>query len=105
MPCTESTRARSSGGRLPLNSATAALHSDSINTHSSIEPSWLPLTIHQFLRALNGTPGLIRWCRDQGRDYRLRLKGNLIARIGTRTTTSPSLAALMSRMSCSPASG
>ena len=35
-----------------------------------------------------GTAEMIRWCRDQGWDYRLRLKGNLVARCGaTRTTT------------------
>jgi hypothetical protein len=35
-----------------------------------------------------GTPEMIRWCRDRGWDYRLRLKGNLVARWGaTRTTT------------------
>ena len=44
MPCTASTRARSSGGRLSQNSATAAPHSDSMNTHRSIEPSWFPQT-------------------------------------------------------------
>ena len=27
-----------------------------------------------------GTPEMIRWCQDRGWDYRLRLKGNLIAR-------------------------
>ena len=44
MPCTASTRARNAGGRLSLNSATAAPNSDSMNTHSTIEPSWLPHT-------------------------------------------------------------
>ena len=44
MPCTASTRARSSGGRLLLNTATAAAHSDSMNTHRSMEPSWFPHT-------------------------------------------------------------
>ena len=39
--CTVSTRARSAGGRLLLNAATAAPNSDSMNTHSTIEPSWL----------------------------------------------------------------
>ncbi len=41
IPCTASTRARSCGGRLSLNSVTAAPHSESMNTQSSIEPSWL----------------------------------------------------------------
>ena len=44
MPCTASTRARRAGGKLSLNSATAAEHSDSMNTHSSMEPSWFPHT-------------------------------------------------------------
>ena len=44
MPWTASTRARNAGGRLSLNSATAAAHSDSMNTHRSIEPSWFPQT-------------------------------------------------------------
>ena len=30
---------------------------------------------------------MIRWCRDRGWDYRLRLKGNLLARWGTTKTT------------------
>ena len=35
-----------------------------------------------------GTPEMICWCGDRGWDYRLRLKGNLVARLGaTRTTT------------------
>lgn len=35
-----------------------------------------------------GTPEMIRWCRDRGWDYRLRLKSNLVARWrATRTTT------------------
>ena len=44
MPWTARTRARNAGGRLSLNSATAAAHSDSMNTHRSIEPSWFPQT-------------------------------------------------------------
>ena len=44
MPCTASTRACNAGGRLLLNSATAAAHNDSMNTHSSMEPSWFPQT-------------------------------------------------------------
>jgi hypothetical protein len=35
-----------------------------------------------------GTPEMICWCCNRGWDYRLRLKGNLVARLGaTRTTT------------------
>src|SRR3954452_7645204 len=35
-----------------------------------------------------GTPETICWCCDRGWDYRLRLKSNLVARLGaTRTTT------------------
>src|SRR3954467_10215973 len=34
------------------------------------------------------TPEMICWCCDRGWDYRLRLKSNLVARLGaTRTTT------------------
>ena len=39
-----------------------------------------------------GTPAMIRWCRDRGWDYRLRLKGNLIARWGAIRTTTSALA-------------
>ena len=41
IPCTDSTRARNSGGRLPPNSATPAPNTASINTQRSIDPSWL----------------------------------------------------------------
>src|SRR5215213_1787453 len=35
-----------------------------------------------------GTPEMVWWCGGRGGDYRLRLKGNLVARLGaTRTTT------------------
>jgi hypothetical protein len=40
-----------------------------------------------------GTPEMIRWCREQGWDYRLRLKGNLLARGGATKTTTGALAA------------
>ena len=39
-----------------------------------------------------GTPEMIRWCRDRGWDYRLRLKGNLVARWGATKTTTGALA-------------
>ncbi len=39
-----------------------------------------------------GTPAMIRWCRDRGWDYRLRLKGNLLARWGATKTTTGALA-------------
>jgi hypothetical protein len=35
---------------------------------------------------------MIRWCQDRGWDYRLRLKGNLIARWGAIRTTTSALA-------------
>jgi len=38
------------------------------------------------------TPEMIRWCRDRGWDDRLRLKGNLIVRLGARRTTTGALA-------------
>ena len=44
IPCTASTRARRSGGRLPENKASAALHTPSMNTHRTIDPSWFPHT-------------------------------------------------------------
>ena len=44
IPCTDSTRARSSAGRLSQNSDTSAPHSDSMKTHRIIEPSWFPQT-------------------------------------------------------------
>ncbi len=39
-----------------------------------------------------GTPDMIAWCRDTGWDYRLRLKGNLTARLGSRKQTTGELA-------------
>jgi hypothetical protein len=51
---------------------------------------WLPADQPVILLAdrFYGTPEMIRWCRDRGWDYRLRLKSNLLARRGaTRTTT------------------
>jgi DDE family transposase len=39
-----------------------------------------------------GTPEMICWCCDHGWDYRLRLKGNLVARLGTTRTTTGALA-------------
>ena len=41
-----------------------------------------------------GTPEMIRWCRDRGWDYRLRLKSNLLARRGASRTTTGALALL-----------
>jgi hypothetical protein len=55
---------------------------------------WLPAGARIVLYAdrFYGTPELIRLCRDRGWDYRLRLKGNLIARIGSRKTETGDLA-------------
>jgi len=39
-----------------------------------------------------GTPEVIRWCCARGWDYRLRLKGNLLARWGAIKTTTSELA-------------
>jgi hypothetical protein len=57
--------------------------------------TWLPGDTDVVLYAdrFYGTPELIRLCRDRGWDYRLRLKGNLTARIGTRKTNTGELAA------------
>ena len=41
-PCTPSTRARNDGGRLRPKAATAAPKSARIQTHRTMEPSWLP---------------------------------------------------------------
>ena len=56
--------------------------------------TWLPAEARVVLHAdrFYGTPDLIRWCRDRGWDYRLRLKGNLAARIGSRKTSTAELA-------------
>lgn len=56
---------------------------------------WLPAAAGVVLLAdrFYGTPELIRWCRDRGWDYRLRLKGNLTTRIGARKATTGELAA------------
>lgn len=55
---------------------------------------WLPVAQNVILLAdrFYGTPEMIRWCRDRGWDYRLRLKGNLIARLGWQKTTTGALA-------------
>ena len=55
-----------------------------------------------------GTPAMIRWCHDRGWDYRLRLKGNLLARWAQqkpRPAASLWPAATISKLSPSPASG
>ena len=56
--------------------------------------TWLPTETGVMLYAdrFYGTPDLIRLCQDHGWDYRLRLKGNLIARIGSRKTDTGTLA-------------
>lgn len=56
--------------------------------------TWLPDNADVILHGdrFYGTPDLIRLCRDRSWDYRLRLKGNLIARIGTRKTSTGELA-------------
>jgi hypothetical protein len=55
---------------------------------------WLPADPAVILLAdrCYGTPEMIRWCREQGWDYRLRLKGNRVARWGTTRTTTGALA-------------
>ena len=55
---------------------------------------WLPADQAVVLLAdrFYGTPEMIRWCRNRGWDYRLRLKGNLVARWGTTRTTTGGLA-------------
>ena len=55
---------------------------------------WLPAGRAVILLAdrFYGTPEMIRWCRDRGWDYRLRLKNNLIARRGATKTTTGALA-------------
>ena len=56
--------------------------------------TWFPADTNVILYAdrFYGTPELIRLCRHRGWDYRLRLKGNLIAQIGTRKTKTGELA-------------
>jgi hypothetical protein len=60
----------------------------------AVVAGWLPTDLGVVLLAdrFYGTPAMIRWCRDRGWDYRLRLKGNLLARCGTTTTTTGALA-------------
>jgi len=55
---------------------------------------WLPAETRVILHAdrFYGTPDLIRWCQDRGWDYRLRLKGNLLAWTGSRKATTGDLA-------------
>jgi hypothetical protein len=55
---------------------------------------WLPAEARVTLHGdrFYGTPDLIGWCQDCGWDYRLRLKGNLLAWVGSRKTTTGDLA-------------
>jgi hypothetical protein len=55
---------------------------------------WLPAGQAVILLAdrFYGTPEMTRWRRDRGWDYRLRLKGNLAARLGATRTTTAALA-------------
>jgi hypothetical protein len=55
---------------------------------------WLPADQPVILLAdrFYGTPEMIGWCRNRGWDYRLRLKGNLIARHAGRKATTGELA-------------
>lgn len=55
---------------------------------------WLAADQTAILRAdrFYGTPEMIRWCRDRGWDYRLRLKSNFLARLGATKTTTGALA-------------
>jgi hypothetical protein len=57
---------------------------------------WLPAGQAVLLLAdrFYGTPEMIGWCCERGWDYRLRLKGNLIARWGAIKTTTSELALL-----------
>lgn len=56
--------------------------------------TWLPVETAVVLYGdrFYGTPDLIRLCQDSGWDYRLRLKSNLIAQIGSRKTDTGALA-------------
>ncbi len=56
--------------------------------------TWLPAhgRVTLFAARFYGTPELIHLCRDRGWDYRLRLKGNLTALIGSRKTSTAELA-------------
>ena len=60
----------------------------------AVVADWLPAGQAVVLLAdrFYGTPGMIRWCRDRGWDYRLRLKGNLLVRWGATKTTTGALA-------------
>ncbi len=55
---------------------------------------WLPTGTRVVLHGdrFYGTPDLIRWCQEHGWDYRLRLKGNLQAWIGSHKATTGDLA-------------
>ena len=56
--------------------------------------SWVPADQAVILLAdrFYGTPEMIGWCRNRGWDYRLRLKGNLVAGVSGRKTTTGELA-------------
>jgi hypothetical protein len=60
----------------------------------AVVAGWLPADQAVILRAdrFYGTPAMIRWCRERGWDYRLRLNGNRLARLGATKTTTGALA-------------
>jgi hypothetical protein len=60
----------------------------------AVVAEWLPAdqTVVLLADRFYGTPAMIRWCCDRGWDYRLRLKGNLVARLGSKKTTTGALA-------------
>jgi hypothetical protein len=84
----------------------------------AVVAGWLPADLGVVLLAdrFYGTPAMIRWCQEQGWDYRLRLKSLPSRRRGAisspagaqqkpRPVRSPCLVAIISRLSPSPASG
>jgi len=57
----------------------------------AVVADWLPAGQAVVLLAdrFYGPPEMIRWCRDRGWDYRLRLKGNLVAYWGATRGSKP----------------
>jgi transposase len=80
--------------RKPLTAEQIAEGAIGFATQKDTVSRWLPEGQAVVLLAdrFYGTPDMVTWCRDTGWDYRLRLKSNLTARLGSRRQTTGELA-------------
>jgi transposase len=80
--------------RKPLTAEQIAEGAIGFATQKDTVSRWLPegQAVDLLADRFYGTPDMITWCRDTGWDYRLRLKSNLTARLGSRRQTTGELA-------------